>query len=434
MNLNINEKYKAILNYDIFIFDFDGTLMDTEKYHHAAWKITLNEYFDCEIDYDIYLHQKYGHALEKDSHKKWLYYKYGIENYEELYVIKLKNYNKLIHENKVEMINGAQEFLTFILNNNKKFLIVTNTSEQFIKYFKIKFPIIGLAHEIFTKECFIKKKPDPECYFRVAQKYKDYKKIGFEDSLLGLDPLYKITDITPVFIENDELYYYNKKIKKEYQEIICTKKYNLDDLNNKLQLIKFSNDIFISTILQNNINELETNFENMKYIIQQMTIILQNLDKDQHIYLTGMGKSGYVCKKCVSTWQSLSIKCSYIDLPNLPHGDFGQFREKDILILISNSGNTDENVHILKYLNEKFNKKIITISIVANKNSIMEELSDYCYILENIKEADAINMTPSTSNIIFMALLDGIGISLKKTITKSEFKMYHPHGSLGKSS
>jgi D-arabinose 5-phosphate isomerase GutQ/beta-phosphoglucomutase-like phosphatase (HAD superfamily) len=459
------EKYKAILDYDIFIFDFDGTIMDTERYHHKAWEITLNGYFGYDTDYDINLHYKYGHALKKNSHKDWLYYKYGIENYEELYLIKLENYNKLIHENKIEMISGVQELLTLILNNDKKFVIVTNTSHKFIEYFKIKFPIIGLADKIFTKECFIKKKPDPECYFRVSEKYKDLKKIGFEDSLLGFDPLYKINDITPVFIDNVE-YYYREKIKNEYQNIICTKNYNLIDLNNKLivydeiicshitpiTLNKSSeplslytqpitninnrininnNDIFIDTILQNNINELEINFKKMHYIINQMTTILQNLDENQDIYLTGMGKSGYVCKKCVSTWQSLSIKCSYIDLPNLPHGDFGQFRDKDILILISNSGNTDEIVNILNYLKTSFNKKIITISIVANKQSAMEELSDYCYILDNIKESDNINMAPSTSNIIFMALLDGIGINLKKMITKDEFKMYHPHGSLG---
>jgi D-arabinose 5-phosphate isomerase GutQ/beta-phosphoglucomutase-like phosphatase (HAD superfamily) len=444
MNLNINEKYKAILDYDIFIFDFDGTLMDTEKYHYKAWEITLNEYFGYEmnIDYDINLHYKYGHALKKNSHKDCLYYKYGIENYEELYIIKLENYNKLIHENKIEMISGVQELLTLILNNNKKFIIVTNTSHKFIEYFKLKFPIIGLAHQIFTKECFIKKKPDPECYFRVSEKYKGLKKIGFEDSLLGFDPLYKISDITPVFIENDESYYYNKKIKNIYQNIIHTKNYNLIDLNNKLmkyyekynkQCRDNESGSFINKILQNNINELHANMEKMHYIINQMTTILQNLDNEQHIYLTGMGKSGYVCKKCVSTWQSLSIKCSYIDLPNLPHGDFGQFRENDILILISNSGNTDEIVNILNYLNNKFNKKIITISIVANKESTMEKLSDYCYVLDNIKEADAINMAPSTSNIIFMALLDGIGINLKQMITKDEFKIYHPHGSLGKS-
>ena len=167
---------------------------------------------------------------------------------------------------------------------------------------------------------------------------------------------------------------------------------------------------------------------NMNNIINNISLLL----KDQHhIYLSGMGKSGYVCKKCASTWQSLSINCSYIDLPNLPHGDFGIFRNNDILILISNSGNTEENIYILKYL-KTFKIKVKTISIVANSGSKMEEFSDHTFILNNIREADIINMTPSTSSIIFMALLDGIAINLKRDVSKEEFQIYHPAGSLGR--
>ena len=62
----------------------------------------------------------------------------------------------------------------------------------------------------------------------------------------------------------------------------------------------------------------------------------------------------------------------------------------------------------------------------------MEALSDFTYVLDNITEADSINMTPSTSSLIFMALLDGIAINIKKNISKDEFKMVHPSGSLGK--
>ncbi len=146
-----------------------------------------------------------------------------------------------------------------------------------------------------------------------------------------------------------------------------------------------------------------------------------------------MGKSGYICKKSASTWQSLSLKCSYIDLPNLPHGDFGIFRDNDVIILISNSGNTDEIIYILKYLKEHSAKfKITTISIVANKDSKMEKYSDYTFILNNIQEADIINMTPSTSSLIFMSILDGIAINIRNDISKDEFKLYHPAGELGK--
>ena len=144
-----------------------------------------------------------------------------------------------------------------------------------------------------------------------------------------------------------------------------------------------------------------------------------------------MGKSGYICKKCASTWQSLCIKASYIDLPNLPHGDFGIFKDGDILLLISNGGNTSEIIYILKYLKYTLNKNINTISIIANKNSEMEKYSNFVYILDNITESDLIDMTPSTSSIVFMSLLDGIGINMKKNITKDEFKLYHPNGNLG---
>jgi arabinose-5-phosphate isomerase len=170
----------------------------------------------------------------------------------------------------------------------------------------------------------------------------------------------------------------------------------------------------------------------MKYIIKNISIIVKSLDISNNVYLTGMGKSGYVCKKCASTWQSLSINCSYIDLPNLPHGDFGIFKENDLVIFISNSGNTEEIIYILKYIKNGLHKKITTISIVANEHSIMEQYSDYTFILKNIKEADEINMTPSTSSLIFTALLDDIAINIKSDVTKSEFQRCHPGGSLGK--
>jgi D-arabinose 5-phosphate isomerase GutQ len=73
-------------------------------------------------------------------------------------------------------------------------------------------------------------------------------------------------------------------------------------------------------------------------------------------------------------------------------------------------------------------KKIMTLSIVANNDSQMEKYSDFTFKMNNIKEGDLINMTPSTSNILFMALLDGIAINLKKNITKDEFQLCHPGG------
>ena len=425
-----------ILDYDLFVFDFDGTIMDTEIYHCNAWGKALSNYLNKEIILDLEYYQKIFHSLEKNYSKYYLNIEYDInfESYNELYNNKQEIYKNIIKTENINLIDGIEDFLFFLKNNNKKCIIVTNTSINNIEIFYEKFFILNIFDKIYTKEMFNNKKPNSECYLKIVNDYKNLKIIGFEDSLPGIEALYKVSDILPVFINNK--YYYKDYIIEKYKNIILLDNYNIDDLNisfkkieSRLDFLKNDN-LFIENILNNNINELKNNFINMKNIISQISTLLKNIDPSM-IYLSGMGKSGYVCKKSVSTWQSLSIKCSYIDLPNLPHGDFGIFKDNDVLILISNNGNTDEVIYILNYL-KNLNKKITIISIIANKNSKMEELSSFTYILNNIKEADSINMTPSTSSLIFMSLLDGIAINMQKNITKSEFKLYHPGGSLGR--
>ena len=425
-----------ILDYDLFVFDFDGTIMDTEKYHCKSWNIVLSEYLNYDININLNDYQKIFHSLEKNYSKYYLNILYNIDfkKYDEIYNNKQKIYKTLIQTENIELINGIENFLNFLKDNNKKCIIVTNTSINNIDIFLEKYPIMNIFEKIYTKEMFNNKKPNSECYLKVVNDYKNCKIIGFEDSLPGIESLYKVTNILPIIVNNDN-YYYNYMIDK--YDVIKLNDYNINDLNNnvkelqnKINIINIKNEVFIENILNNNIIQLQNNFINMKNIINQISILLKTINPNT-IYLSGMGKSGYVCKKSASTWQSLSIKCSYIDLPNLPHGDFGIFKDNDVLILISNNGNTDEVIYILNYL-KNLNKKITTISIIANKNSKMEELSSFTYILNNIREADLINMTPSTSSLIFMALLDGIGINLHKDISKNEFKIYHPAGSLGK--
>lgn len=420
-----------ILHYDLFIFDFDGTILDTETYHCKAWNEAFCEFKKEPIELTMKQYHKYFHSLNMEDAKTILRVLYNIDNYDEIYQLKQTKYMNIILNEDIGLIRGVNDFLKFIIDNDKKFVIVTNTSNKAIEIFKKKYPILNLC-KIYTKECFLNKKPNPECYLKVSNDYPCCKKIGFEDSLIGLDALYKVNSITPVLIY-DKNYFYMDKMINTYKNIITLENFNIDQLNQKLVQFKTDDNLtFINEILKNNIDQLINNFSNMSTIIEQITIIIKDLSINSHIYLSGMGKSGYICKKSASTWQSLSIKCSYIDLPNLPHGDFGIFNDNDILILISNSGNTDENIYILNYINKILKKKINTISIVANENSLMEKLSNFTFILKNIKEADNINMTPSTSSLLFMALLDGIGINLKKNITKEEFKLAHPGGSLGK--
>jgi D-arabinose 5-phosphate isomerase GutQ/beta-phosphoglucomutase-like phosphatase (HAD superfamily) len=432
-----------LLEYDLFIFDFDGTLIDTEKYHCIAWNKALKDHSISNnnnnfIELNLKNYLKYFHTLDNNNQKVLLKLMYDINNYDDVYNLKQKYYNELIKTENINFINGAENFLNYLIKNNKKFIIVSNTSEKFIEIFKKKYLILNKALKIYTKEYFLNKKPNPECYLKILNEYKYEKKIGFEDSLIGFHALYQVSDIVPVLIYNSD-YYYTNHIFDNYKNFIISNNYDIVKLNesiyyyNNIQnLDSINNKLFISNLLNHNIQEQINSLENMKYIIESISIILSNINPNNNIYLTGMGKSGYICKKSASTWQSLSIKSSYIDLPNLPHGDFGIFRDNDILLLISNGGNTSEIIYILKYIKETLKKNINIISIVANKNSEMEKYSNFTFILDNIKEADLINMTPSTSSIIFMSLLDAIGINIKKMITKDEFKLYHPCGSLGK--
>jgi D-arabinose 5-phosphate isomerase GutQ/beta-phosphoglucomutase-like phosphatase (HAD superfamily) len=422
---------KYILDYDLFIFDFDGTILDTETYHCNAWALALSEYKKKSIKIDLLTYQKYFHSLTNTTSRNYIKFSYGIDDYDEIYKIKQNYYKELISNNKILFINGFEDFLNYLIEHNKKIVVVSNTSKEFINIFLDMHPILNNIHRFYTKELFINRKPNPECYLRVSNEYKDLKKIGFEDSLIGLHALYQVNDITPVLIYDNE-YYYRDFFKNNYN-IISLSNFNKNELNNNLESYNINDSkVFINNILDNNIRELEKNKSNMNHAINQISILLNNINNSNHIYLTGMGKSGYVCKKSASTWQSLSINCSYIDLPNLPHGDFGIFRDGDVLILISNSGNTDELIYILDYIKTKLNKKITTVSIVANKDSSIEKISDFTYVLENINECDLINMAPSTSSLVFMALLDGIAVNMKKTITREEFQKYHPAGSLGK--
>jgi D-arabinose 5-phosphate isomerase GutQ/beta-phosphoglucomutase-like phosphatase (HAD superfamily) len=438
---------KNLLEYDLFVFDFDGTIMDTEELHCRAWTLALSKIKNEDIHISMNDYQRFFHSLKKNYSKYYLnmYWDISFKDYEYVYKLKQTIYKEFIlttnvlltnvEKTNVQLINGCDIFIDFILKNNKKFVIVSNTSKECIDIFSIRYPILKNAFKIYTKEFFLHKKPNPECYMRVIQDFPNHKIIGFEDSLPGMEALYKTKYyITPVFIYNKH-YYFNDYIFKKYTNIITFEDYNIQSLNQKL-VDNDDNDNdknIIEKIVNNNIVELQKNKNTMIHIIHKIALLLHNnINNNHNIYLTGMGKSGDVCKKCSSTWQSLSIQCSYIELCNLPHGDFGKLKDGDTIIFISNNGNTDEMIHVLQYIQHKLHKKITTISIVANKANEIQHYSTFTFVLENIIEADSINITPSTSSVLFMTLLDSLGIYLKKNISLKEFKVNHPGGSLGK--
>jgi arabinose-5-phosphate isomerase len=167
-------------------------------------------------------------------------------------------------------------------------------------------------------------------------------------------------------------------------------------------------------------------------IIKNIIPILKN--SEGTIFMTGIGKSSHITKKCVSTWQSLGINTHNLLIQDLFHGDIGILTNRDIIIYITNSGNTKELLDASEYIQKNFTLKQICIS--SNPSAQLNKIVDHSYTICNfkIKEADILDIIPSVSTTMFMMLLDNIGIHLAEIrgFNKSKFKINHPSGDIGK--
>tara|TARA_B100001559_G_scaffold272267_1_gene241196 strand:- start:3616 stop:4581 length:966 start_codon:yes stop_codon:yes gene_type:complete len=147
------------------------------------------------------------------------------------------------------------------------------------------------------------------------------------------------------------------------------------------------------------------------------------------VIVCGVGKSGIIASKISATLSSVGTPSFSISANDCSHGDLGRITKNDILILISNSGNTSELKNIIKY--SKYNK-IKLIGIMSNKNSILYRSSNIKILIPNVLEAGH-GIVPTSSTTIQLSIGDALAISLmyKKKFTKLDFKKFHPSGNLG---
>ena len=147
------------------------------------------------------------------------------------------------------------------------------------------------------------------------------------------------------------------------------------------------------------------------------------------VILAGVGKSGLIASKIASTFSSVGTPAFSISANDCSHGDLGSITKKDILILISNSGNSEELRNIIQYANRY---RIKLISIVSKKNSLLYKASDIKLLLPNVEEAGH-GIVPTASTSVQLSIGDALAISLMyyKKFSKLDFKRFHPGGSLG---
>ena len=152
--------------------------------------------------------------------------------------------------------------------------------------------------------------------------------------------------------------------------------------------------------------------------------------KNGKIIISGVGKSGIIARKWAATFSSIGTPSFYLDPTGASHGDMGQIASNDLVILISNSGQSQELKNIIQYVSR--NKNITLIGITSKKNSDLHKYSDYVFLMPKIKEAGAENIVPTSSTTSQLALGDAIAIACMKyrNFTKFDFKKFHPGGSL----
>jgi arabinose-5-phosphate isomerase len=146
------------------------------------------------------------------------------------------------------------------------------------------------------------------------------------------------------------------------------------------------------------------------------------------VILCGVGKSGLIANKIASTLSSVGTPSFYLSASDSSHGDLGSISKKDILILISNSGETNELKNIIQFANRN---KILLIGIVSQKNSVLYRSADIKLFIPKAIEAG--NIIPTSSTTSQLALGDALAIATMKQrkFNKKDFKKIHPAGSLG---
>ncbi len=149
------------------------------------------------------------------------------------------------------------------------------------------------------------------------------------------------------------------------------------------------------------------------------------------VVLTGMGKSGLIARKIVATLNSTGTPAIYLHPTDALHGDLGMVRKEDVVILISNSGNTEEITNLLPML-KRLN--VTLIAMCGKKNSILGKESDIFLNIYVKEEACPYDLAPTASTTATLAMGDALAVALleKRGFTEEDFAFLHPGGSLGK--
>jgi arabinose-5-phosphate isomerase len=169
------------------------------------------------------------------------------------------------------------------------------------------------------------------------------------------------------------------------------------------------------------VDQLDQSFVDAVQLIQQC---------EAKVVVSGVGKSGLIGRKIAASLASTGTPAFFVHASEAVHGDSGMIEARDVVILLSNSGETSEVLNLLPVLEQIGCKKI---AITSGRDSTLARACDLALIYTYEREADHLNLAPTTSAVLMLIIGDALAVTLSvlKGFGQKDFYRYHPGGSLG---
>ena len=169
-------------------------------------------------------------------------------------------------------------------------------------------------------------------------------------------------------------------------------------------------------------NRIDSNFE---FAVQSI------LECTGRLIVSGMGKSGLISQKIAATMASTGTPSHFVHPGEATHGDLGMITKDDVVLIVSNSGETMELIQILPALQKK---GVTIIGMIGRRNSTLSKKSDIYLDISVEKEACTLDLAPTASTTATLAMGDALAVSLLEVrgFNKEDFAELHPAGILGK--
>jgi HAD superfamily hydrolase (TIGR01509 family) len=191
---------KWIQDFQLFLFDFDGLLVNTEHLHYQAYvNVLSNRGYALKLSFANFFQLAHFNST---AWREALYAEIlELPNWEILYQEKKEAYLELLLSGRVELMPGVEKLLKALEMAKIRRCVVTHSILDHIKLIRSRLPVLETVPKWITREDYEKPKPDPECYLKAIELYgqKGDRIIGFEDSVRGLKALQQ-TSALPVLI------------------------------------------------------------------------------------------------------------------------------------------------------------------------------------------------------------------------------------------